>query len=600
MKKSAKPRKEPKPEGLSQRIERLEQFLADKVSRLDTRAEPTAEAQQSSASGGSSTGQDESPGRLCDQGSPFADSVIASFGKLHFAGHDLGEISSGNGVPLFSSAGRKWIEARTGQLLTITPLDLPLWYAQEQDYDGFLSPTNFDLPDLKVTEEYYNVFCDGHIRYVFPMVDPELFKQTIATAYQPPGRMPSFQHARAKACVLSFISVISFMEPLAKVTPIDFQKCALKAQYLLPQAMVDTSIDGLQVAFMQCMINLFSGLFEKAVMFHALACRIVLMLGGHSRAIDPMSSRPDNETEESWRTKCHVRKYFWLCYAFDKDVAIRSGHPPAIPDEHCILTLPSGYAGPSHELRVDSAGNPFLPGDLRLSLIKSKAVRLLYSTQAMQKSDAELLRDIRELDDELEEWRMAISPTYRPSLSYRASDCGIDPTISTAAKMHYIITNFEYHYLVATIHQATSRCRSWVNRDSGEMEGVSSSLALSVEASRSTLLYLRTAVEALAGESFWMVIFYPMSAILTIFCNVLLHPLSSNARDDLELLQAAPQFIKNIRIPRLTANEITHMKMIEDFVAELIRLGSHAVLKAQETHQPFSPSTAASVNMETI
>lgn len=97
-----------------------------------------------------------------------------------------------------------------------------------------------------------------------------------------------------------------------------------------------------------------------------------------------------------------------------------------------------------------------------------------------------------------------------------------------------------------------------------------------------------------------MVIFYPMSAILTIFCNILLHPLSSNARDDLELLQAAPQFIKNIRIPRLTANEITHMKMIEDFVAELIRLGSHAVLKAQETHQPFSPSTAASVNMETI
>ncbi|KAI4600588.1 hypothetical protein KJ359_000947 [Pestalotiopsis sp. 9143b] len=147
MKKSAKPRKEPKPEGLSQRIERLEQFLADKVSRLDTRAEPTAEAQQSSASGGSSNGQDESPGRLCDQGSPFADSVIASFGKLHFAGHDLGEISSGNGVPLFSSAGRRWIEARTGQLLTITPLDLPLWYAQEQDYDGFLSPTNFDLPN---------------------------------------------------------------------------------------------------------------------------------------------------------------------------------------------------------------------------------------------------------------------------------------------------------------------------------------------------------------------------------------------------------------------------------------------------------------------
>jgi hypothetical protein len=84
-----------------------------------------------------------------------------------------------------------------------------------------------------------------------------------------------------------------------------------------------------------------------------------------------------------------------------------------------------------------------------------------------------------------------------------------------------------------------------------------------------------------------MVIFYPMTAILTIFCSILLNPLSSRAGEDLELLRSAPRFIRNIRIPRLTVNEITHMKMIEDFVAELIRLGSHAILKAQDARQPF-------------
>ncbi|ETS78790.1 hypothetical protein PFICI_08643 [Pestalotiopsis fici W106-1] len=588
VKKTAKSKKEPRPEGLSQRIERLEQFLANKITQQqDDRPEPAAESQQSASCGSSSNSQVDSPGRLGDQAFSCPDSAIGSFGKLHFAGYHLGEISLGNGVPLFSSGGRRWIESQTGQSLGFAQLDLPLWHNHDRDHDAFASPSDTELPDLKVTEEYYNFFCNGHIRYVFPIVDTELFKQTIAAAYEPPGRGPRYQHARAKACVLSFLSIISFMEPSANVTPVDCNACALKAQYLLPQVMVDTSLDGLQIAFMQGMFNMFSGLFEKAVMFHALACRIVLILGGHTQAIDPSSPRPDSETENSWRIKCHIRKYFWMCYSFDKDAAIRSGHPPAISDEHCNLTLPSQYSDPNQELRIDSVGNPFLPGDLRLALIKSKAGRLLYSAQALLKSDAELLRDIRELDDELEEWRMAISPSYRPSLSYRESDGGINHNLSVSEKMHHIITNFEYHYLVATIHQATSRCRSWDNRDSGESEGVSSSLALSVEASRSTLLYLRTAVEALAGESFWMVIFYPMTAILTIFCNILLNPLCSRANEDLELLRTAPHFIKNIRIPRLTENEISHMKMIEDFVAELIRLGSHAILKAQGAQQSF-------------
>lgn len=83
-----------------------------------------------------------------------------------------------------------------------------------------------------------------------------------------------------------------------------------------------------------------------------------------------------------------------------------------------------------------------------------------------------------------------------------------------------------------------------------------------------------------------MVIFYPMSAVLTIFCNILLNPLSPQAEDDLELLKTAPRLIKNIRIRRLTMNEIMHIKLIEEFVAELIRLGSCAIQKARLDQNP--------------
>jgi hypothetical protein len=250
------------------------------------------------------------------------------------------------------------------------------------------------------------------------------------------------------------------------------------------------------------MFHLFSGKFQTATMFHSMACRMLFMLGSHTMANDLTLDPPTGETETSWRVKCHLRKYFWMCYTFDKDIALRTGQPPAIDDEHCDLSLPISY-----QLRklgvliVDGRIQPFLPSDLRISIIKSKAIKLLYSPRALRKSDAELLRDIRELDDELEKWRMSIDVKYRPKLWSESCTPISEPNPSQ--KMNYIVSNFEYHYLVATIHQATSRCRAWGNGASGEMEGVSSSLALAVEASRSTIVYLRAAVKALVGESFW-------------------------------------------------------------------------------------------------
>lgn len=221
------------------------------------------------------------------------------------------------------------------------------------------------------------------------------------------------------------------------------------------------------------------------------------------------------------------------------------------------------YLGHSYP-GLDETSVPVLPGDLRLTLIKSKTCKLLYSALALRKSDAELLRDIRELDDELERWRLSVPERYRPALSLpRTSPPGglqraqgqegsqkgsgggcyfqvpgrkqeqeqeqgqgqgqkqghgygksYDHTMS-AESVRTILINLQYHHLVATIHQATGRCRAWQNRSSmleentnartGEMlmEGVSSSLALSVEASRSTLIYLRSVTRALLGEAFW-------------------------------------------------------------------------------------------------
>lgn len=190
----------------------------------------------------------------------------------------------------------------------------------------------------------------------------------------------------------------------------------------------------------------------------------------------------------------------------DKEIALRTGQPPAIDDDQCDLTLPEGYLEVQYVDRAlynpamlaNDSAIPVMPGDLRLGLIKSKACKLLYSTEALKKSDAELLRDIRELDDELEKWRLSVPPQHRPVLSM-PRDGARTESIKCPEGIRTIVIHFEYHYLVATVHRATSRC----GPESSELAGIRMSQLLTVEASRSTLLYLRFAIDVLLEEAFW-------------------------------------------------------------------------------------------------
>lgn len=209
------------------------------------------------------------------------------------------------------------------------------------------------------------------------------------------------------------------------------------------------------------------------------------------------------------RTKGHLRNLFWLCYTFDADISLRTGQPPVIDSTYCDLSLPPGYPDEQfwdddRQVHWKSGACLTLPCDLRLTLIKCKTCRRLYSLDALRKSDAQLLRDIRELDDELEQWRQSIPAPFRPSLSV-----GHDTCLSTLARlspekrMQKIVMHFEYHYLMSTIHSSSSRCRASKSGTLCEMNGISSSQTLTLEASRSTLRYLRVALCGLINGVFW-------------------------------------------------------------------------------------------------
>lgn len=243
-------------------------------------------------------------------------------------------------------------------------------------------------------------------------------------------------------------------------------------------------------------------------------------LGGHNYTAHKPPKGPITYDQ---RERRQTRLLFWLCYIFDKDIALRTGQPPLMSDDYCDLTLPEDYLqcyeylpGLSQSLSPEHSGDngltPHLPGDPYLSHIKEKTSRLLYSAQAAKKSPAQLLLHIRDLDRELEAWRLSIPPAFRPQLSISKGSQVNMEGMHLPRSMRAITLHLEYHHLMTTIHRASERC---VQHHAAEDQsddngwpypiesGVESSIALALEASRSTLVYLEAAMHGLAGEAFW-------------------------------------------------------------------------------------------------
>ena len=81
-----------------------------------------------------------------------------------------------------------------------------------------------------------------------------------------------------------------------------------------------------------------------------------------------------------------------------------------------------------------------------------------------------------------------------------------------------------------------------------------------------------------------------MSALLSIFCNILQNPQDPQALKDIGLLRTATGIMERIFLRQLySVNEIVHIKLIADFVTELNRLAQCAINKAwneRVTSQP--------------
>ncbi|KAJ5758508.1 transcriptional regulator family: Fungal Specific TF [Penicillium odoratum] len=514
--------------------------------------------------------------------------ILSSSVGVHFAGRELGVISFLTGIPYLLPEGQKWIESRTGQTVSsekFSPARAP-WEKERGQISNTImmnlrNDNLFELPDRRSVEVYFDAYKRSTVmRRLFPVVDPELFAETISEAYRQPRSSFGFGQASARACVIAFAAfsarlppvVAAVRDPACVSLQGDHEVLASKAQFLLSQVVQEpANLEGAQAVIMLTLYEVSSGNMRATNYFAAIAGRLIFMLGGNLT-----NSRVHLKGERDQRRQQQLRNLFWIIYTMDKDVALRTGQPPNIADENCDLTLPPGYEEHSFMDPEDVNmvySQPSFPFDLRLSIIKSRTHTALYSVSAMRKSDADLLKSIRELDDELEAWRLSIPAQWRPTMSFSAETS--DPNVS----MHSVMLRLNYYLCMSIIHAASSRCQAW-RQGNGMLDGVNSSLALSVEASRSTLCYLEAGEHVLVEGIFWILIFYPISALLSIFCSILSNPLDPRSRDDMDRLKMATFMMERLFRRRHSSNEYLHFKLVADFVAEMTRLAECAIDKA--------------------
>ncbi|KAL7948103.1 hypothetical protein V8C42DRAFT_316700 [Trichoderma barbatum] len=512
---------------------------------------------------------------------------------------DLRNATSFTGIPLFSEKGQAWIESRTGSCMTPQTLCSfgRQWHNPRrlyQDTDIAAAHTQpCELPPRTTLEKFVAAYSSSSVCLVFPVLSKWLFAKTLDLAYR---SCDSPSAVAARACVYSFLamtSILHFEEDTGATMACESYLAA--ATSFIPQITQEMTGDGLQTLVTLAIVYYFMGDLESMGLFISIATRFIFALNAHANPQDAarshsssltspnQSSPPPTPLYDKGNLTHHLRDLFWTCYSLDKDLCIRTGQPSCLSEIHCDLTLPHDYSImqnrhiQSHILH--DLGNrtvPMYPWELHISQLKSKAYDALYSPMAHRKSQCELLESIRVLDESLEQWRLSLPPDFRPTLTF-----GKTTPVSADVSMQSSMVRLAYYHFVAIIHRASGRCMA--QSPDNYHEGVRSSFNLSLDASRSTIIYLGVALHVITDDCFWVIIYYPISAILALFSNILSNPLDANAPGDLEILRSAPALFKSIRIRKLTLAELTHLKFLDAFSMELARLGELAIRKAGGT-----------------
>ncbi|PYI25291.1 hypothetical protein BP00DRAFT_461953 [Aspergillus indologenus CBS 114.80] len=499
---------------------------------------------------------------------------------LHFAGRRQPPLTLIWGVPTFSPEAKHWVLGTTGQTMAFAKvydegapgerlvcLDAEIIRIRSQMTDIC------SLPRQALIESVLQAYQSSHLRSRYPVLEPTLFRTTIASAYNQDGLSLDTRNASSRACVCASLALIPLsLEDYHALSPAECDAFATKAKCLMAEALNGPpSLDCLQAAVMLSLYGMITRSLQTAIYFNTIAARLVFMLGGHITDHEFDASSPDLDPCAA----SHARNLFWLCYLTDKGLTFGCGQPPTIDDSQCDLTLPPNYtqnAYPTVGLSTHDVPDTIIfPFDIRLAMIKSKIFANIYSASSLRKSQCAIEQSIREIEQNLGNWRNSIPPSWQPP------PVGLmtEHAVTLRPPPNILLTWFEYYQCACMLHLV--RGQYGISMGMHHVNGGSlllSNLAVSVEASRRILRHLEFAVSFQSSDASWIATFSVPLASIVVFWSILQDPSNASAPDDVQLLLSASGYLATChRTLRLPAPILQHFTSISHYIAEFYRLG---------------------------
>lgn len=177
--------------------------------------------------------------------------------EVHFAGHHMGDVSPSASIPTFSRAGLTWIRLRTGQepsfseYPALEKLPGPLKHQRSSIPDRAPQVEDEKLPPREALESFLALYYPSLFHKTLPVIDAVLFCHTMDIAYSMGIGVPRRDRAAARACIFSFMSILSICRGiLPSLPPIDGEMFETMARKLLPEILLDTTTDAFQAIHM--------------------------------------------------------------------------------------------------------------------------------------------------------------------------------------------------------------------------------------------------------------------------------------------------------------------------------------------------------------
>ncbi|CZT50259.1 related to transcriptional activator Mut3p [Rhynchosporium secalis] len=489
-------------------------------------------------------------------------------------------IGSSSGFSIFSPKGISWVNEKTGdssfqQMISSASVDENKWMYWKPEVFGDLFERRVfrRLPPksecLSLLKDFFENF-----NCMFPLFHQPTFMHLVDRQYsQDPYEGSGWWASLSVALALAHrLRVMSNLVPKAE----DEKAWGyLKNAIAVVTELTMRNTDLLSVQALLGMALFLQGTPNPQPSFFlvAAAIRSSHSIGLHKRG----SGFNLNPIEIEQR-----KRVFWIGYMLDKDICLRTGRPPAQDDDDMNVDLPS--ADPE-----DNIGNiPLADGKGKVNLfrlmcefatIESKVYKQLYSTKASKQSDGELLHTIGELDHILEEWKDSIPVDFRPEHEIKASH--------TPLILHVVVLHFAYYNCLTTIHRMSVHHGYWTSRLSNyAIQGLNarplnprvfSSAALCVSAARASIHLIKYVPQG-DFSCVWLILYFPVSALVTLFGNILQNPQDPRARSDVCLMNLVVSFLSMLG----TEEENGGVKRMLGVCSEFERIAKVVLDKAEK------------------